>query len=56
MGGLGEKGEGSEKYRLVVTNSHGNVKFSTRYTVDNILIPMCGARGVLEISGAEGDT
>ena len=48
--GLGEKGEGIEKYRLVVTNSHGEVKCSIGNMVNNIVTTMDGARGALEMS------
>ena len=41
-GGLGEKGEGIKKYKWT-ENSHGDVKYSPGNTVDNTVIPMCGA-------------
>ena len=43
--------EGIEKYRLVVTNSNGIVKYSIRNVVNSIVIIMRGARWVLDISG-----
>lgn len=45
--GLDKKGEGSKKYKSVVTNSYGDVKQSTGNTVDNI-ITTYSARWVLE--------
>ena len=50
-GGLGGKGEGIKKYRLVVTNSPGDVKYSIGNTVYNTVITMCGVRGVLDLRG-----
>lgn len=50
--GLGEKGEGTGKYRLV-QNSHRDVKCSLRNITNNIAISMYAARWVLEILGWE---
>ena len=47
--GQGEKGEGIEKYRLVVTKSSMDVQHSTGNTVNDTVITTCGARRVLEI-------
>lgn len=48
--GLGEKGKGTEKYRLVVTKQSRDVKYGTGNTVSLIVITMCGAKGILEVS------
>ena len=51
VGGLGEKGEGIRKYKLVVTNSPGGGKYSTGNIVSNIVTTVYSARGMLEIGG-----
>ena len=38
LGGLIEIGEGIEKYGLVVTKSHGDVKYTTGNIVDTIVM------------------
>ena len=48
---LREKDEEIKKYKLVVTKSSWDVKDSIGNMVNNIVITMYGARGVLEISG-----
>ena len=48
---LGEKGEGIEKYRLVVTKQSWDVKSSTGNTVNNVVTPTYGARWALKPSG-----
>ena len=48
VGTLGEKGEGIERYGLVVTEQLGGCKYSTRHRV-NIVMTVCGARWVPEI-------
>ena len=50
-GELGEKDEGTEKYRLIVPSSHGEVKCSTANTVNSVVITVCAARWGLEILG-----
>ena len=53
-GGLGEKGEGIKKHKLVVTkqlqNSHGEVN-SIENIVNGIIITVHGAQWVLELVG-----
>ena len=50
--GLSEKGEEIKKYVLVLTNSLGDGRYSVGNTVSNtVMITMCGASRVLEISG-----
>ena len=44
MGGLGEKGEGIKKYKLTVTNSQEDVKYSMENIVNNIVITTYGVR------------
>ena len=51
VGGLDGKGEGIKKYRLAVTDGHRDVKYSVGNIVGNTVIPMYGARWVLEILG-----
>ena len=51
VGEIGKKVEGIKKYKLVVTNSHRDVKYSIRNTVNNILITMYGVRWILDLSG-----
>lgn len=46
----GEKGEGTEKYKLASTNSHRDVNYSIGNIFNNIII-MDDARWVLEITG-----
>ena len=48
---LDEKGEGIKTYKLVVTNSHGDMKYSTRNIVSDIVITVYSARWILEILG-----
>ena len=48
-GELGEKGEGIEKYSLVVKNSHGGLKYNIGDIVSNILIAVYGTGWVLAI-------
>ena len=48
--GWSKKGKGMERYRLVVTNSHEDVKCSTGNIVSNIVIAKYGARWGLELS------
>ena len=48
LGGLGERGEGIKKDKLVVKKCHGNVSINTGNVVSTI-ITMYGARCVLEI-------
>ena len=50
MEALGERGEGIEKYRSAVTKQSRDVKYSMGNIVDLIVITMCGARGILEVS------
>ena len=47
MGVLGEKGEGIKKLQ----NSSGGVKYSRGNILSNIVITMCRARWLLELSG-----
>ena len=49
-GGLGEKGEGTKKYKWQLQKSHGDGKYSTGDIVNNI-ITLYGARRALETSG-----
>ena len=42
--------KGLESTNWKLQNSHGDVKYSTGNTVNNIVITMCGARWMLEIS------
>ena len=49
--GAGWKGGGIEKYRLVVQNSHEDVKYSIGDIVINMVIIMYSAHWVLEIRG-----
>ena len=49
---MSEKGEGIKKYKLVVTNSHGDVKHSVTCVVNNIALIMYDARCVLDLSGS----
>ena len=51
VGGLVARDEGIEKYKLVVTDSHGGVKYSTGNTVSSVVIIVYSARWVLEIWG-----
>ena len=48
---IGENGEGIKEYKLVVTDSHGDVKYSIGYIVNNILITMYGVRWVQDLPG-----
>ena len=50
VGGLGENGERVKKYKLVITNSHGDVMYSIENTVDNVVITMYRARWVLIVN------
>ena len=50
-GGLAEKGTAIEKCRLVVQDSHGDVKNSTGSGVSNVAITMYSASWVLHVSG-----
>ena len=50
IGGLGEKGEGINKYKLVVTKQSWDVKYSLGNTVGTVVITMCGASWVLHLS------
>ena len=50
-GGLGERGEGINKYKLVLQNGHRGVTYSIGNIVKNIMITMYGARWVLKILG-----
>ena len=47
--GLGEKGEGIEKYRLVVIKWSWDAKYSIGNTVNTTVITMYGASWILEI-------
>ena len=49
--GVSEKGEGIREYRLVVTNSHGEVQYSTGNTVGNVVITVYGVRWGLDLLG-----
>ena len=50
LGGLDKRGEGIKKYKLVVTNSNGDVKYNIENVVNNSVITiMYGARWVVEI-------
>ena len=49
-GRLSEKGKGIEKCKEVIINSHGVEKYSIGEIGNNTVIPMYGARWVLEIS------
>ena len=46
-----KKGEEIKKYRLVVTNSNGDRKYSIRNIANNIIIVMYGVRGALDLLG-----
>ena len=41
---MGKKDKGIKKYKLVVQNSNGEVKYSTGSIVNNILITTYGVR------------
>ena len=50
--GLGGKGKGAEKYKLLVIKiTMANVKYSTGYTVNDTAITMHGVRWVPGLSG-----
>ena len=51
FGAIGEKGEEIRKYKLVVTNSHRDVKYSTGNTVNNVLVTTYGVRWVRILLG-----
>lgn len=51
VGALGENGEGTRKHRLV-KHSHGDVKHSIRYTVNNMVIPVRCQVGAGNIRGS----
>ena len=54
VGGWLKKVKGLGSTHWQIQNSHGDVKYSIGKIVNNIVISMYGANGVLEISG--GDT
>ena len=51
VGGLGEKGERISSTKKYLQNSKGNIQYSTRNIVNNIVVTMYGARWVFELSG-----
>ena len=48
--GMGEKGEGIQKYKLAVTQQSWGCKAQYREIVNNIVITMYGVRWVLDLS------
>lgn len=46
---MGEKGEGIKKYKLIVADSYGDMKYSIRNTVDNVVILCVGPRFIIVI-------
>lgn len=55
FGGLGGKDDGIRTYKLVVTESHWDVKHSLKDIVNSIAITSFGARWVLETLGGPLD-
>ena len=51
LGEMGEKCEGIKKYKLVFTNSYGDVKYSKGNIVNDSLITMHGVRWVPGLLG-----
>ena len=49
--GMGEKGDGTEKYRWAVTEQSQDGKCSTGSVVTDMVITMCRAKWALKISG-----
>ena len=46
---MGEKGEGIKMHKLPNIKSHGDVKYSIGYTVNDIVITMYGIRWVPDL-------
>ena len=51
MWGWVKKGKACRNTNWQLQNSHGDVKYSIENIVNNIVITVCGARGVLDLSG-----